>query len=232
MAFLGCARNWCCWIALWTKTRCERAFRAWLSIWPRENVAASTSVICPADDSLGIHKNLASRRHSSAPTWDGDGPIDIPPRCPDCTAILRPDVVLFGEMLPDEALARLRCELAAGFGAVFSIGTSGVFPYIQEPFVAAGRRGAPTVEINPSETILTPLSDYRLPLRAAEAMDAIRAGNNLNNAARIYYGIGDYQRVVEVLNEYLDTYPDKRPARVLGFLAAAYYHLGSIYEFE
>lgn len=99
--------------------------------------------------------------------------LEIPPRCPQCAAILRPDVVLFGEMLPDEALRLLRRESETGFGVVFSIGTSSVFPYIQDPFIAARRMGVPTVEINPGVTTLSAHADYRLPLGAAKSLDAI-----------------------------------------------------------
>jgi NAD-dependent deacetylase len=104
---------------------------------------------------------------------DENARAELPPHCPDCRAIMRPDVVLFGELLPDEALSRMRRELATGFGAVFSIGTSAVFPYIQEPVVAARRMGVPTIEINPSETPLSHHADYRLALGAATAMDEI-----------------------------------------------------------
>jgi len=97
----------------------------------------------------------------------------LPPICTQCSAILRPDVVLFGEQLPEEALMRLRRESETGFGVVFSIGTSSVFPYIQEPLWVAHRTGVPTIEINPSETVLSDSVDYRLPLGAAAALDEI-----------------------------------------------------------
>jgi NAD-dependent deacetylase len=136
----------------------------------------------------GLHKMAGSRnvieihgniRSLSCPKCDvrvvvdDDTNREIPPRCPDCRAIMRPDVVLFGELLPDEALSQLRRELEAGFGAVFSVGTSGVFPYIQEPVIAARRMGIPTIEINPSETTLSHQVDYRLAMGAATAMDEI-----------------------------------------------------------
>jgi NAD-dependent deacetylase len=99
--------------------------------------------------------------------------VEMPPVCPACHAMMRPDVVLFEEMLPEEATRRLRRELETGFDAAISIGTSALFPYIQEPFVIARQRGIPTVEINPGETPLSHQVDYRLVMRAAEAMDII-----------------------------------------------------------
>ena len=99
--------------------------------------------------------------------------VEIPPVCPNCRAIMRPDVVLFEEMLPEDSLRRLRRELEIGFGAIFSIGTSAMFPYIQEPVVAARRMGVPTVEINPGQTVLSHCVDHCLDMGAASAMDQI-----------------------------------------------------------
>ena len=125
---------------------------------------------------IEIHGNMSSlycTRCGDRTVVEEDATVELPPACPDCGAIMRPDVVLFGELLPDEALSRLRRELAIGFDVVFSIGTSALFPYIQEPVVAARRMGVPTIEINPSETPLSLDVDYRLALGAATAMDEI-----------------------------------------------------------
>ena len=99
--------------------------------------------------------------------------IDIPPRCPDCAGIARPEVVFFGEMLPIDKLAVLERELTRGFDLYFSIGTSSVFPYIQQPIVAAKHLGRPTVEINPEDTEISGLVDIKLRMHAAEALDKI-----------------------------------------------------------
>ena len=50
------------------------------------------------------------------------------PTCPDCTAVIRPAVVLFGEMLPAVALDQYDRVMAAGPDVVLSIGTTSVFP--------------------------------------------------------------------------------------------------------
>jgi NAD-dependent deacetylase len=89
---------------------------------------------------------------------------------------LRPDVVLFGEMLPAEKVQLLHRELDEGFDLVFTIGTTSVFPYISEPVRMAKNLGRPTVEINPGTTDVSQLVDVKLPLRAAPAMDAIWDG--------------------------------------------------------
>jgi NAD-dependent deacetylase len=99
--------------------------------------------------------------------------IDIPPGCPDCAAIARPEVVFFGEMLPEDKLAVLERELTRGFDIYFSIGTSSVFPYISQPMVAANHLGRPTIEINPEDTEISDLVDIKLRMRAAEALERI-----------------------------------------------------------
>lgn len=97
------------------------------------------------------------------------------PRCPRCGAVLRPDVVLFGEMLPLEKLGLLHKELAKGFDVVVSIGTSSLFPYITQPVTIAASEGRGTIEINPEETSVSDTVQVRLPMPAVEALSGILA---------------------------------------------------------
>jgi NAD-dependent deacetylase len=95
------------------------------------------------------------------------------PLCPRCSHALRPDVVLFGELLPLAKVATMEKELERGFDMVFSIGTTSVFPYISRPVLEAARLGRPTVEINPGETFVSRVVSTKLTLGAAEACTAI-----------------------------------------------------------
>jgi NAD-dependent deacetylase len=95
------------------------------------------------------------------------------PRCIDCASVLRPDVVLFGEMLPDASFREMKNQLREGFDITFSVGTTSVFPYISFPIELAVQRAKPSVEINPGETRVSPLVTYRLAMPAAAALDAI-----------------------------------------------------------
>jgi NAD-dependent deacetylase len=99
--------------------------------------------------------------------------MEIPPGCPLCGGLLRPDVVLFDEMLPEREVARLEAVLSQGLDLVVSIGTTSVFPYIAGPVWWARQNGASAVEINPGETEVSAVVTHRLPMRAAEAMPEI-----------------------------------------------------------
>jgi NAD-dependent deacetylase len=97
----------------------------------------------------------------------------LPPRCPKCQGVLRPDVVLFGEFLPARQLTTYRAETARGFDLVLSIGTTSAFPYISAPVLDAYHFRKPSVEINPGETDVTEFVTVKLPLGAAAALEAI-----------------------------------------------------------
>lgn len=96
--------------------------------------------------------------------------LEIPPRCPDCGGMIRPDVVLFGEMLPETKIFELYAELKRGFDMVFSVGTSSVFFYIIQPIIQAKQQHIPTVEINPTESSVSRIVDYRVKAGAAESL--------------------------------------------------------------
>jgi NAD-dependent deacetylase len=80
------------------------------------------------------------------------------PRCTACGGWIRPDVVWFGELLPEEQWdASTRAAESAD--VFLSIGTSGVvYPAASLPILAK-RRGAFLVEINPEPTPLTDVAD-------------------------------------------------------------------------
>jgi NAD-dependent deacetylase len=94
----------------------------------------------------------------------------LPPRCKQCAGVLRPPVVLFEEMLPEQAIDTLYSEVRKGFEVVISIGTSASFPYIVEPLLRARQAGGFTAEINPQRTDLSGRVDVYLPGRALDVL--------------------------------------------------------------
>ena len=125
---------------------------------------------------LELHGNLFRAKCFSedrpVESWsDGD---DVPPRCPRCGGLLRPDVVWFGEMLPAGVLrAAERAALAAE--VFFSIGTSAlVYPAADLPFSALAA-GVAVVEINPQPTPLSPHVTFSLNGAAGAVLPALVA---------------------------------------------------------
>lgn len=102
--------------------------------------------------------------------WPGEPPLpeaeeEDPPPCPVCGSPIRPDVVWFGEMLPEDAVARA-WRLAEACDVLLVVGTSGtVWPAAELPYVAR-RGGARVIEINPEASELTPVADLFLQGRA------------------------------------------------------------------
>jgi NAD-dependent deacetylase len=97
-------------------------------------------------------------------------PLDdrVPPRC-RCGSLIRPDVVWFGELLPEEAVERAYKALE-NCDVMLVVGTSGVvYPVAGFPGVAR-RAGARIIEINPEETPITRLADVFLEGTAGEVL--------------------------------------------------------------
>jgi NAD-dependent deacetylase len=99
--------------------------------------------------------------------------LAMPPGCPVCRSMMRPRVVLFGEMLPTDAVAEYERQLGLGFDLVMCLGTTAAFPYIAHPVLEARAQGRPTVEVNPETTPLSRVVDLRLGCGAEVALDAV-----------------------------------------------------------
>jgi len=121
-----------------------------------------------------LHRLRCTECERSRSVLDYAG-LALPPACPACGGLLRPDVVLFGEELPTAGMEHLERALQQGFDLVFSIGTTSAFPYIGGTVLWARQFGIPTVEINPGESAVSHLVDFRLRSGAAEAMSALMA---------------------------------------------------------
>lgn len=97
-----------------------------------------------------------------------------PPPCPQCGSPLRPDVVWFGEVLPQDAMDRAWI-LAELCDVMLVVGTSGlVFPAADLPR-AAKRAGARVVEVNPAPSGITPVADLFLRGPAGEVLPELVA---------------------------------------------------------
>lgn len=99
---------------------------------------------------------------------------DTLPRCDGCRALLRPDVVWFGEAL-DPAILDEAFHLAEEADLCLVIGTSAVVqPTASLPRVTQSNGGR-VIEINPEPTPLTMTADLSLRATAVEAVPGIVA---------------------------------------------------------
>jgi NAD-dependent deacetylase len=121
---------------------------------------------------LELHGNIWRARclRCSSSFEDRQCPIEEnPPRCFVCGGASRPDVVLFGESLPDGVFER--AEQAANCADLFFvIGTSAVvYPAAFLP-IAAKQAGARVIEVNPEQTDISLLCNITVLGQAGEIL--------------------------------------------------------------
>lgn len=120
-----------------------------------------------------VHGTLERIRcHDCEHIVDEGGDLDEMPRCDDCGGWLRPDIVLFGEMLPRDAFDA-SARAAERADVCLLLGTSGlVYPAAGLPEKAAGA-GAKLIEINPNPTELSEHCDTILRGKTGELLPEI-----------------------------------------------------------
>lgn len=106
------------------------------------------------NDIVSLHGDLLRARCSNGCVESidmSDAPAEHAPHCPQCGALMRPDVVWFGENLATSDLERARAATFA-CDVFLSIGTSNlVEPAASLPWLAAAH-GATVLVVNPSMT--------------------------------------------------------------------------------
>lgn len=110
---------------------------------------------------LELHGAIARDRCSRCGRiWEPQGPPDLTsvetlPRCADCGALTRPDVVWFGEALDPEVLGA-SFEAARRADVCLVVGTSAVVHPAASVPLATLEAGGHIIEVNPEPTPLTP----------------------------------------------------------------------------
>ena len=125
---------------------------------------------------IEIHGNIHRQRCPSCTPkviYKINDPTDTMQLCSGCGALLRPDMVLFGETLDPDTEELYQGELNKNFDLVFSIGTSSQFPYIQRPVRESASKGRLTVEINPANTAVSDVVDICMRKSADDALTVI-----------------------------------------------------------
>jgi len=94
------------------------------------------------------------------------------PPCPRCGSILKPDVVMFGELLPAGAMERA-AELASGAGVLLVVGSSlEVYPVAGLPDETISAGGALAI-VNRGRTPFDELASVRVDGSAGETFSAL-----------------------------------------------------------
>ena len=97
-----------------------------------------------------------------------------PPLCPHCGEFIRPDVVLFGEILPEDELNRAE-ELSLKCDLMIVIGTSGLVSPADSLPKKAKRNNATVIEINPAYSMITRVADLKIEAPSGMIMPKIIA---------------------------------------------------------
>jgi NAD-dependent deacetylase len=110
--------------------------------------------------------------HDGFTAADFAGQAETPPHCPACGDLLRPDVVWFGEMLPEEVLAEATA-LCGACDLLLVVGTSGVvYPAAGLPGLAR-RAGAYVIDVNPQRDEIAGDADLFLQGPGGEVLPAL-----------------------------------------------------------
>lgn len=129
-----------------------------------------------SQDVIELHGNLTRTKcfenEHAVETWPETA--EVPPRCPICNGRLRPDVVWFGENLPQLAL-QSAIRAAAACDLFLTVGTSAIVQPAASLPLTALENNVPTVEINPQATPITPYIDFVLNGPAGEILPALIA---------------------------------------------------------
>ena len=127
---------------------------------------------------IEFHGNIVRNRcFECSRVADADAELDTdarPPTCRHCSGLLRPDVVWFGEAIPQTAL-EAAANAASAAEVFLSVGTAAAVYPAAGLAQAAGVAGATIVEINPERTPLSALANHVLDGSAASWLPAIAA---------------------------------------------------------
>ncbi|MDH4116209.1 MAG: Sir2 family NAD-dependent protein deacetylase [Acidimicrobiia bacterium] len=99
---------------------------------------------------------------------------DEDPHCPRCGSLVKTTTVMFGELLPDDQVARA-ARFAHEADAVLAIGTTlSVYPAADFALTPV-RKGAPLVIVNMGDTDHDRLATVKVEMKAGDAMTSLAA---------------------------------------------------------
>ena len=99
---------------------------------------------------------------------------NLPPKCKSCDNILRPDVVWFGEALPQDVWQKAihhanSCDVMIIAGTSLVVSPANTLP------LYATKNGAMLIEVNPDETVMSDDMDFSLKTTSAKGLPELLA---------------------------------------------------------
>ena len=138
--------------------------------------ASGSKNVIELHGSIHRHKCFENCQGNPTPIHLADLPTNEnqePPVCPHCGAWVRPDVVWFNEILPDEPFVRAR-SLVDTCDVLMSVGTSGVvMPAASFPYRAKRWNDAYVIDVNPAVEEITLYADLHIAAPSGEALPEI-----------------------------------------------------------
>jgi NAD-dependent deacetylase len=168
---------------LWGKSKPNPAHLAFAEL---EKMGVAFSLVTQNIDNLhqeagsknviGFHGTLG-RLRCTACSFSGPPTPELlagnPPSCPKCNALLKPDIVFFGEDIPKHALNQSFADAESCSVCLVSGTTGEVMPACMVPQIAK-RHGATVIEVNPEESAFTGhITDVYVRGKAGEVMPQI-----------------------------------------------------------
>ena len=118
---------------------------------------------------IELHGSLRRARCEVEGTTQDWEPSQIPPRCVSCGQMLRPDIVWFGESLPEAAL-HAAMKAATDCDLFLSIGTSGIVHPAASLIGRAAQNGATIATINLEVKDYSSMGRYQIQGNAEEVL--------------------------------------------------------------
>lgn len=161
-----------------------------LADWARQHPGAMALVTQNVDDlhqragqteAIRLHGDILAGRWFDACRRERDGAPPClpsralpgrPPHCPDCSNLLRPGVVWFGEALPEAALQAAQ-RAAENCSVMVVVGTSGAVWPAAGLAAVARRAGADVLIVNPADSEIDAEATLRLRGTAAAVLPAL-----------------------------------------------------------
>jgi NAD-dependent deacetylase len=131
-------------------------------------------VAAGSENIVEIHGTLAHLRcHHCRRRADWPEPLgDMPPGCPECGGPLRPAVVWFGEMLPEDGVHKAT-EAIETCDVMLVVGTSAIVHPVASWVMAAKYHGAKIIVVNLESTAHADVADVGLLGKAGEILPQV-----------------------------------------------------------